>query len=406
MRVLILSQYFWPETFRINEVATALRDAGCEVTILTGQPNYPDGEIFKGYSAHSVCTESYEGIPVFRVPLAPRGKGGAVRLVFNYLSFVISASAFGPWLLRGRPFDTVLVFGLSPILQAIPGVWLAWLKNAGLVTWVQDLWPESLNATGYVRNQRLLNLVAALVKWIYKKNDLLLVQSHAFIEPVKQLAGSTAILYHPNPGDFAFSDLEACGKSPIDFDQRFSVVFAGNLGTVQSLETILTTASLLRDAEDIVFILVGNGSRMEWLQKEITRLKLTNVKLPGRFPLSAMPSILANASALLVSLSRNPIMSQTIPSKVQAYLAAGKPIIASLDGEGARVIEEANAGLTCPAEDASALASAVMRLKNMPNEQINLMGKNARRYYLENFEPKMLATRLLNILSDTRRGTT
>lgn len=403
MRVLILSQYFWPETFRINEVAIALRDAGCEVTVLTGQPNYPEGLVYEGYSPCSVGSESYDGITVFRVPLAPRGEGSGLKLILNYLSFVVSASAIGPWLLRGRSFDTIFVFGLSPILQVIPGVWLAWLKKSALITWVQDLWPDSLSATGYVKDERLLGLVAQLVKWIYKKNDLLLVQSHAFVEPVSLLAESTPVIYHPNPGDFAFSDPVASGECPIIFDKGFSVVFAGNFGTVQSLETILEAANLLKNERDIHFILVGNGSRMKWLQMEVDRLGLTNLRLPGRFPLSTMPIILSKASVLLVSLIRNQIMSQTVPSKVQAYLAAGKPIIASLDGEGARIVEEANAGLACPAEDAKELADAVKRLRDAPEEQIHKMGQNARKYYEENFEPRLLASRLLRILSGIKK---
>lgn len=164
MRLLVLSQYFWPETFRITEVVQSLRDAGCEVTVLTGQPNYPDGVVADGYSALSVRTQVRDGLTIHRVPLVPRGRGSALRLVANYASFVVSAAVFGPWLLRGRRFDAILVYAPSPILQAIPAVWLAWLKGAKLVTWVQDLWPESLSATGFVRNARALAVVAAVVR--------------------------------------------------------------------------------------------------------------------------------------------------------------------------------------------------------------------------------------------------
>ncbi|MFT3961366.1 glycosyltransferase family 4 protein [Propionivibrio sp.] len=402
MRVLVVSQYYWPETFRITEVVQALRDEGCEMLVLTGQPNYPDGVPFKGYSWWSVGVEQHDGVTIFRVPLFPRGNGRALRLLLNYLSFILCATVFGSWLLRGRPIDKLFVFGLSPILQAIPAIWLARFKKASLVTWIQDLWPESLSAAGFVHNPKLLVAVSWLVEWIYRKNDLLLVQSRAFIEPVRAMAGNTPVLYHPNPGDFAFSDSDVGAKCPLGFGSGFNVVFAGNLGTVQSLETIIGAAELLLDEKDITLILVGSGSRSEWLKSEIARRNLSNVRLPGRFPLSAMPSIMSSASALLVSLVRNKIINQTVPSKVQAYLAAGKPIIASLDGEGASVILEAGAGIASAAEDVFGLACAIRKLRDSPTHVLEEMGENARAYYENHFEPRFLARNLKEALLATR----
>ncbi|MGH8848482.1 MAG: glycosyltransferase family 4 protein, partial [Polaromonas sp.] len=364
----MLSQYYWPESFRINEVVESLQRVGCHITVLTGQPNYPQGEVFAGYSAAGFGAQQHEaGYSIYRVPLVPRGRGGALGLLANYLSFVLGASMLGPWLLRKQRFDVVFVYAPSPIIQTVPAVWLASIKRAKLVTWVQDLWPQSLEATGYVRNRRMLNMVAALVRWIYRRCDLLLVQSQAFITPVQAMAGKTPVQYHPNPGELAFSQTQPLGQPALLLQPGFNVVFAGNLGTVQALGTVLDAAELLRPYADVRVVLVGSGSRSEWLQREVARRKLGNVQLAGRFAPEAMPGILTQASALLVSLARSPIMSQTVPSKVQAYLAAGKPIIASLDGEGARVVEESGAGVSCPAEDAVALAQAVLRLRAMPS---------------------------------------
>jgi glycosyltransferase involved in cell wall biosynthesis len=403
MRVLILSQYFWPETFRISEVATVLRDTGCEVIVLTGQPNYPDGKIFKGYSASAVTKEDYVGIDVFRVPIIPRGRGSPMWLVLNYLSFICSATVFGSWMLRRRAIDIILVFAPSPILQAIPAIWLARMKSARLVTWVQDLWPESLRATGFVKNESVLRLVKGLVRWIYRSNDCLLVQSEAFVQSVQSMAGKTPVRYHPNPGDLSFS-AAASFISPIKFKGSFNVVFTGNLGTVQALDTVLGAAALLRDDRDICFVLVGSGSRLEWVESEIARLGLENVQLTGRFPSSDMPAIMGQASVLLVSLVSDSIMSQTVPSKLQAYFAAAKPIIASLDGEGARIVEVAGAGMTCQAEDPVALAVAVKNLRDMPEEALNRMGQNAAQFYHDNFEPRMLSRRLRRVLMETKRS--
>ncbi len=399
MRVLVLSQYYWPETFRITEVVGALRAADVEVAVLTGQPNYPDGEVFPGYSAMSTREEVHEGTQIWRVPMLPRGRGSALRLVGNYLSFIISAACVGPWLLRRQRFDVVLVYAPSPILQAIPAVAIARLKRARLVTWVQDLWPESLEVTGFIRNRRALMLVAGVVRWIYRRNDLLLVQSQAFESPVRRLAPYTPIEYFPNPGDGPVPSVARADEPPLRLGEGFTIVFAGNLGTVQALDTVLAAASELRDLTDVRFILVGSGSRSDWLREAVQKAALLNVDLPGRFPPAAMPAILEQASVLLVSLAKQPILAQTVPSKLQSYLAAGKPILASLDGEGARVVGEAEAGIATPAEDASALAAAARRLYAATPAERLAMGARARAYYDRHFDPQKLGSRLVGILS-------
>lgn len=397
MRVLVLSQHFWPEAFRINEVVESLRSAGCNVSVLTGQPNYPQGEVFEGYRASGFGQQVHpSGYTIFRVPLMPRANGRARQLAANYLSFLASTSTLGLWALRGQRFDVVFVYGTSPILQAIAGVVIKWAKGARLVTWVQDLWPQSLEATGFVRNPRLLDAVATVVRWIYRRSDLLLVPSHAFLPTVRSMAANSPVEYHPNPGELAFQQ-EGIPVSPaLQLEAGFNVVFAGNLGTVQALETILDAAELLKPQSDIRWVLIGDGSRATWTEEQVKARGLTNVTLPGRFATEAMPGIMAQASALLVSLNCSPIMGQTVPSKIPAYLAAGRPIIASMDGEGARVVREANAGVACPAENAQALAQAVLTLRDTSAIERERMGQAGYAYYRAHFEPAALAERLTN----------
>jgi glycosyltransferase involved in cell wall biosynthesis len=408
MKVLIISQHFWPESFRINEVATQLRDSGCEVTVLTGKPNYPHGSVYPGYRAGGTHREDFEGVPVFRVPMAPRGRRQTIfTLGLNYFSFVFSAAAVGAWLLRGRKFDVVFVYGTSPILQAIPGVLLSWLKRARLVVWVQDLWPESLQAAGFINDKRVLGAVAQVVRWIYWCSDLLLVQSPGFRAAVAPLAGRTPIEYYPNPGERVFQQADQAdpAQSALQLAPGFNLVFAGNLGAVQGLECVLDAAELLLPHPDVRVVLVGSGRRSEWLREEVARRGLHNVQLPGSFPLEAMPGIFAQASALLVTLARtHPILSLTVPSKLQAYLAAGRPVICAVEGEGARMVEEAGAGLTCPAEDARALADAILHLRSLDNSQRDAMGQQARKYYLQHFEPAKLAQRLIERFQRLHNG--
>lgn len=407
MRILVVSQHYWPESFRINEVVDSLREAGCEVTVLSGQPNYPQGEVFSGYKASSWGVERHPaGYEIYRVPLVPRGRGRALGLIANYLSFVFDAASFGAWMLRRKRFDVVFVYAVSPVSQVIPAIVLRTTCRAALVTWVQDLWPQSLEVTGYVKNRSALALVERLVRWLYRRNDLLLAQSEAFVPTIQALSGRTEVVYHPNPGERAVGEGSA-GAAALVLGPAFNVVFAGNLGTVQALETVLDAAEQLRRDCTVHFTLVGDGSRRAWLQEEIERRGLQNVSLPGRFASDQMPLIFAQADALLVSLVRSQIMEQTVPSKVQAYLAAGKPLIASMDGEGARIVRDAGAGLACPAEDAGALVDAVTALKSASVADRQAMGRAGRDYYNKHFEPAMLAERLVNHLRGAvrqRRG--
>lgn len=397
MRVLILGQYFWPENFRINEVADSLLRAGCEVSVLTGPPNYPDGSVYEGYSAFSFRQEKRGRANIYRVPLVPRGKGSALRLALNYLSFVLSACMFGPWLLRRKPFDIILVYAPGPILQAIPALLLGRVKRAPVITWVQDLWPDSLEVTGFIRNRRILQLIAELVRWIYRRNDLLLVQSRAFIEPVRTLAGHTPVVYHPNPGELPAVSSPDSAEPALRLNPGFNVVFAGNLGTVQALDVVLDAAEKTRAYTDIWWVLIGSGSRADWLRAEVERRGLGQVLLPGRFSPELMQPILKQASALLVSLVRSPTMSLTIPSKIQAYLATGRPIIAAMDGEGSRIVAEAGAGIVCPAEEPERLAQAVVHLRKLDGDATRKMGEAGQAYYRQQFDPDALAQRMVSL---------
>ena len=389
MRLLILSQYFWPESFIINDIVRMLDEQGHDIVVATGKPNYPDGEVFEGYRAGGTQRERYlNKVDVLRVPLWPRGKGGAKNLILNYLSFVLAGLLFLPWMLRKREFDAILVFAPSPITQAIPAILLKWLKKAKLALWVQDMWPESLAATGFVRNPHLLKAVGWMVKAIYRSCDTLLVQSRAFIEPVARYAEREKICYYPNSMDVRPPAALLPIPSELSelLEKHFCVVFAGNLGTAQALRTLVQAAVHLRDDPQIRLVLVGSGSRLAWLKAQQQIYGLDNLVIPGRFPMEAMPQILERASALLVSLNDEEAFAQTIPSKIQAYLAAGKPIVACMNGEGARVVCEASAGLVSPAEQVLPLVANIRCMKALGDAERKEMGDSGRAYFDVNFD--------------------
>ncbi len=403
MKILLVSQYFWPESFQINFVVAQLVRDGHQVNVLTGKPNYPQGRIYPGYRAWGYSTELHHGATIHRIPLVPR-KTGAMHLSANYLSFVVSGLLFGPWMLRRYQPNVIFVYATSPILQAIPAIFLGWLKRCPVVLWVQDLWPESLSATGYVRNRWLLKMVEWLVRFIYRHCDLLLVQSRAFVEPVRRLAPDAAINYYPNSVEGSFANPAVGSDAEIPgLEAPFSVMFAGNIGSAQAVDVIVDAAALLKENQNIQFIVLGDGSRSEWMLQQIRERGLQNIHLPGRFPMEIMPSLMQKASALLVTLSDQPIFRLTIPNKVQAYLAAGRPILASLNGEGAELVAEAKAGLAVPAQDAQALADAVMKLYNMPRDERDAMGACGRAYYRQHFTHDVLLDQLIEHLNSARK---
>lgn len=398
MRVLLLTQYYWPENFLINSLIPLLSARGVEIRVLTGKPNYPGGQVFKGYRASGVLREQHNGVTIHRLPIVARGQRSKVRLALNYISFILAGLLWGRHLVRDCDYDVVFVYAPSPLLQALPAIWLARSRRVPLVVWVQDLWPESLSATGHVRNQWLLAMVARFVRLIYRASDRILVQSRAFVAPVAALTDDPSkIHYYPNLYQASVSHQAShrAGELVKTLKTHFSVVFAGNLGTAQALDTIVEAARHLLPHPDIRIVLVGSGSLDDWLLQQRDTHELTNLILAGRFEASDMPTIFEAAEALLVTLKPEPAFCLTVPSKVQAYLAAGRPILAALDGEGALIIQESGAGLCSVAGNAKALAENVRHLMAMTPLQRLQMGQNGQRYFDRHFAPDTLADELV-----------
>lgn len=404
MRLLIVSQYFWPENFRVNDLAAEFVSRGHDVTVLTGYPNYPDGRIFPAFARMPSDFANFNGARVLRVPLSPRGRGG-LRLILNYLSFAVSASVFGAWKLRGMRFDAIFVFEPSPITVGIPAVLLRRLKNAPLAFWVLDLWPETLEAIGVVRSRGVLRLVGGVVSFIYNRCDLILAQSRRFIPQIeKYCADRNRIMYFPSWAESVYDlDQEAAAEVSVRAGV-LNVMFAGNIGDAQDFPAILDAAERLKDERSVRWLIVGDGRAAGWVRQEVIRRGLTDsVVLLGRFPVERMPSFYKHADALLVSLKPEPIFSMTIPGKLQSYLAAGIPIVAMLDGEGARVVEQGAAGVVCAAGDSAGLAAAVLRLAAMPQSERARMGANGLRLSASEFNRDMLIGRLESLLARMAR---
>ncbi|MFC5695813.1 glycosyltransferase family 4 protein [Pseudomonas sp. GCM10022186] len=404
MKILLVTQYFWPESFIINDIVRELSKQGHEVVVATGKPNYPEGKVYSGYRADGCVEELFDStVPVYRVPLRPRGEGGAKNLILNYFSFVLNGLLFFRKSLEGRSFDVVFVFAMSPITAAIPAIYLKWRMKSHLAVWIQDLWPESLSATGFVRNRFLLGVAGWMVRAIYACSDTLLVQSKAFHAPVARYSRSDKIVYYPNSyRNELVPETEKTLPAELlsELERNTCIVFAGNLGTAQSVETLVHAAEKLRHKSGLKLVLVGSGSMLSWLEEQKASRGLDNVILAGRYPASTMPQIFNRAAGLLVTLKREEIFAYTIPSKVQAYLASGRPIIAALDGEGARVIQEAGAGFTCAAEDVDGLVSCIEQLLQLSPDEREALGLSGRQFFEEHFEMGRQCQRLVEILEN------
>jgi len=400
MRILIVTQYFWPESFRINDLALAIKERGHHVEILTAKPNYPTGRIYDSYSFLSKRTEIWKGIKIHRAPIIPRGNASGFRLMLNYMSF----SFFG--CLRAisisGEFDKILVFEPSPITVGIPAILLKRIKKAPIYFWVQDLWPQSVAAAGGDVNGMLIKVLSALTKWIYNKSDMILIQSEAFRKIImNQGIRSEKIYYYPNSVESFFGIRPLNVNIDKGLPAGFRIMFAGNIGEAQDIETMIETARLVKlQNTSVKWIILGDGRKKMFLIEQIKKLGLTEqIFLAGSFPVESMPDFFASADCLFVSLKKDYIFSLTIPSKIQSYLACGKPILASIDGEGGRIIDEAKAGLVSEAENPIKLALKVIEMAKMTKSELNEMGASGRSYFARNFERELLVDRLEEILA-------
>ena len=394
MKILLISQYFYPENFKINDLIFSLKERGHEITVLTGKPNYSKTHFFEGYGWKSDDFETINDIPVYRANLLSRRNGGAFRLFLNYISFAILASS-KVRKIKGS-FDAIYVYQTSPVTVGIPAIFAKKLFKAPIYFWVQDLWPESLTAAGGVNNKLVLGFFNSLTKFIYNHSKKVLIQSNGFREYIlNQGIPNDKIIYYPNPTEDFYKPLQEV-KEYREFFQNefFNIIFAGNIGEAQSFKTIINAINNVKELP-VKVIVLGDGRYKETAICLIKEKGLESYfNFLGSFPPIEMPKFFSHADALLVSLKKNKIFSLTIPAKIQSYLACGKPIIASIDGEGAKIVIDAKCGVTSPAEDSLKLSEAIKELMALGKSKRSEMGNNGRAYYEKEFERDGLLKRL------------
>lgn len=404
MRIIFISQYFFPEQFSNNSIALEMVRRGHQVHAFPCVPNYPAGRFFDGYSNGKRREELWNGVRISRVLTVPRGRNPAMLLA-NYLTYPVMATWAMFRRLRRRA-DVSFVSMPSPLLQAFAGIVLRWRTGTPCVYWVQDIWPESATYTLGLRNRLVVGALNRICGWLYRQADMVLIQSAAFQDMIERFGvPADRIRVFPNTAPDSYR--------PLDVDQAdefaslipadgFRLMFAGNIGESQDFDTLVAAAAILRDRPDLHWVIVGSGRDEERVKRLIAKNSLDErFHFIGRHPEEAMPKIFAHADAMIVSLKDIPIFGLTVPYKMQCYMACGKPIIASLNGEGARILDESGAGQSVPAGRPEALAGAIVAMIEAGPAGREIHARQSLEYFEQHYAAEKIYSELEEILNRT-----
>ena len=402
--ILVISQYFYPEEFRINDICKEWIKRGYEVTVVTGIPNYPRGKFYKGYGWLRRRQEKYEGINIVRLPIIPRGKK-PVMLILNYLSFVVSG--FFWKIFTGRKADKVFIFEVSPMTQALTGVWYARKHKVPCFIYVQDLWPENVEFATGIHNKRLISAIDKMVDYIYRNCTGIFATSPGFVKKIEERESawnenSSKVLYWPQYAEEFYCPVKKSNLQDLPMESRFKIAFTGNIGYAQGLDILPRAAVLLKKKHvECTFIIIGDGRYMEEFNREIVQNSVGDMFfLLGRKKPEEIPAYLAWCDVAFISFADNPLFERTIPAKLQSYMACGKPILAAATGETRRIINEAECGKACGLGDEEALAQAVDELTRETPENMRRMSENAMHYCQNFFEKKKLLDEMERYLTE------
>lgn len=400
MKVMLVSQYFYPEQFKCNDVAFDLVKRGYEVTVATGIPNYPDGKFFNGYGIFKKRKEKINGVNVIRIPLVPRGKGRGFEIAINGFSWALIASVWAFFHALRNKYDYVLVHESSPVTQAFPATVIKKMQRIPFYFWVLDLWPESLTSAGGVTNKYVLGFFTSMVRFLYKQSDKILISSKGFKHSICAKGNfADKMIYFPNWAEDVIDTDLASYEIP-QLPDGFKVMFAGNIGEAQDFEHILAAAHKLKDNKEIKWIILGSGRKKEWVMNYIKENELQDtVHLMGSYPVDAMPAFFSKADVMLVSLKDELIFNLTVPAKLQAYMAAGKPVVAMLNGDAAQLVDEAKCGLASSAGNSNGLVHNILQLKEMNKDELASLGMNGREFYKKYFDKTRCIDHLCELLS-------
>lgn len=387
-RILIFTNHFFPENFKVNEIADVLVEEGNIVHVVTGIPNYPTGNFYPGFGFFSKSFErKNENFTIRRLPLVPRGSGSKPRLIINYISYMVSVWIYTIYLaLFKEKFDLIFVHHTSPIFITIPPVFYRWARKSKNILWDLDMWPDTLNALGIINSKRITSLLERVMKWIYQRYDHVLLGSKSFLDRAKTRIEEQKFSYFPNWAEKIFTDSKY-SIPPIEpeFPIGLKIMYAGNIGVAQDFENVVKAIQLLKK-EPIHWLFVGDGRNREWLQSQIENLGLNDkVIFYGNQNLEHMPYYFSKADVMFLSIKNEKIFQMTVPAKLQAYMGFGKPVLGMISGEGGQIIQEANGGFVVESGDSNALAQKIRIFLDLELSEREKMGNRNKAYYETNF---------------------
>ncbi len=401
-RILVVSQHYWPENFRVTDLCEGLAAQGIEVDVLCGLPNYPLGNWFTGYSYTKPRHETHNGVELFRAGEIPRKGNTGLTIFFNYVSWPLF-SLFSLPRLKGRKYDAVLCYNTSPVLMSFPAIVYAKLHKIPLTNYVLDIWPENLYSVLNIKNKLLRNIAQAVSNWHYRKADRLIAMSNS-------LAKRLAVVGKKHPSNIAvipqycedFYAMPAdCSSLQKEFSNHFNLVFTGNFSPAQSLETVIEAACIAKNKglSSLHLLLVGDGMSRTSLEKLVQEKNAQDfVTFYGSVAPQRIPEFCALADGLICPLADSPDLGMTIPAKLASYMASGTPILASITGEGALAVQQANCGFASSAGDADALADSMLALANCSAEQRKQLGQNSFAWYNTHYKREILLNQLRDFI--------
>lgn len=394
--ILVIAQYFYPEQFRINDICTEWVKRGYKITVITGIPNYPQGKYYDGYGLLKKRKETYNGVEIIRIPLIPRGNN-AIMLALNYLSFILSGFFWNVF--TKIKADYVFIFEVSPMTQALPGVWYAKKRKIPCYLYVQDLWPENVEIITGITNKHIIGAIGKMVDYIYARCTNIFTTSASFVKLIsKRGVPIEKIEYWPQYAEDFYCSMDKKCIKEIPNDDAFNIIFAGNIGSAQGLDILPKVASLLKEKKinrKIRFNIVGDGRYKDTIMELVNSNNVSDMfNFIPKQPANRIPQFMAASDVAFICLSNSPLFAMTIPAKLQSYMACGIPIIASAEGETAKIIQEADAGICSNPGDAKRLAENIIELCNKTKEELNYLGINARSYYDKNFNKEELLNKM------------
>ena len=397
VKILLLTQWFDPEpTFKGLLFAKTLRDKGYDVEVLTGFPNYPGGKVYKGYKISLYQKEIIDGIIIHRVPLYPSHDGSALKRIFNYVSFSLSSILIG--LIKTRNIDVIYSYH-PPLTTALSALVLGFFKRIPFVVDIQDLWPDTLIATGMINNKKVLNVINFFCKFVYKAASEIVVLSPGFKQRLieRNVPSEKITVIYNWCDEKSISEYQPCSFN-LPNNNKLNLVFAGNLGFAQGLDAIIDAAKILMEKKvpvNIVFI--GDGVSKESAIEKVRISQIDNVFFIPRVPMNQVGDLLHKADMLLVHLNENDLFKITIPSRTQAYLATGKPIVMGVSGDASNLIFESDAGVVCEPNNANSLSDAIIKIATMSESQRIEMGERGKSFYYEKLSVDKGVDRFISI---------